>query len=208
MRALACAFLVSALPVSAHDGVDHATDADAQAHVAKDTALPPATPLPFDVGGSFELRASTGGIRKESDPDGHMQLLFFGYANCEQICSAALPLMGEMANIVGRAGIDVTPVMITVDPLRDTTPLMAEVLTAIHPDFVGLTGDAPALQVSYDAFSVEREWLFDDTEGQPVYAHGSFIYLLDGAGDVLTLIPPVLPPEQAARIVAKYATGS
>ena len=211
MKAAAPLFLAVAIamPASAHDGVDHSTDAEARAHrAADDTPLPPATPLPFDVGGPFELDASTGATRTEADPDGNLQLLFFGYANCEQICSAALPLMGEMAEVVGKSGVEVTPVMITVDPLRDTPDLMADALPAIHPDFVGLTGGEAALQASYDAFSVEREWLFDDAEGQPVYAHGSFIYLLDGKGDVLTLIPPVLAPDAAARIVANYATGS
>jgi len=43
------------------------------------------TPLPFDVGGAYELIDQHGATRTEKDPDGKGQLLFFGYANCLSI---------------------------------------------------------------------------------------------------------------------------
>ncbi len=43
-----------------------------------------------------------------------------------------------------------------------------------------------------------------DPEYGPVYAPGSFVYLLDAQGMVLTLFPPVLDAERAATIVARY----
>ncbi len=162
-----------------------------------------APPLPFDVGGSFELTDQTGAPRTEADPDGLPQLLFFGYANCQQICSAALPLMADTADDLAGEGIDLRLVMITVDPARDTVDDIGAPLSAIRPGFVGLTGSDDALQVAYDAFNVEKEELFYDPEYGPVFSHGSFIYLLDGNGEVLTLLPPILPPEEVARIVAR-----
>ena len=163
-----------------------------------------APPLPFDVGGAFELTDHTGATRTEADPDGLPQLLFFGYANCQQICSAALPLMADTADDLAEDGIDLRLVMITVDPARDTVDQIGAPLAAIRPGFVGLTGSDEALQVAYDAFNVEKEELFFDPEYGPVFAHGSFIYLLDGTGGVLTLLPPILPPDQVAATVARY----
>lgn len=191
----------------AHDGFDHASEAEARLHERAVAALPPAGPLPFDLGGAFTLEASTGGTRTERDSEGRLQLLFFGYANCAQICSAALPLMGAVAERMEAEGHSLRPVMITVDPTRDTPSAMAATLPAIHPDFVGLTGSETALQAAYDAFSVERRTLFTDPFGQDIYAHGSFVYLLDADGDVLTLIPPILSADHAARIVSGYAAG-
>ena len=168
-----------------------------------------APPLPFAVGGPFELTDHTGATRTEADPDGLPQLLFFGYANCQQICSAALPLMADAADDLAADGINLRLVMITVDPARDTVDDIGPPLAAIRPGFIGLTGTEEALQVAYDAFNVEKEELFYDPEYGPVFAHGSFIYLLDGAGEVLTLLPPILTPEEVARIVAAHldATG-
>lgn len=163
-----------------------------------------ALPLPLDVGGPYQLTDQSGASRSEADPQGNPQLLFFGYANCREICSAALPLMAAIADEVEAEGIDVTPVMITVDPARDTVDTIGPALTQHRDDFVGLTGSLDALQVAYDAYSIETEEVFFDPEYGPVYAHGSFIYLLDGDGKFLTLLPPILGPEQAGKIVTKY----
>lgn len=156
------------------------------------------------LGGAFELIDHTGEMRTEMDPDGHPQLVFFGYANCQEICSAVFPTMASIVEILDANGTVLRPVMITVDPERDTVDTMAEALHVHHPAFVGLTGSEAALQVAYDAYSVEFEELFVDPFYGTVFSHGSFIYLLDGEGEVLTLLPPVLGPEMMAEIVAGY----
>lgn len=164
------------------------------------------TPLPFDLGGDYALTNQHGERYTQVDPDGKPQLLFFGYVNCQEICSAVFPMMAEIVDAVEEQGMEITPVMITVDPVRDTVETMGPKLAEHHPDFVGLTGDTDALQVAYDAFSIETEEVFFDPEHGPVYAHGSFIYLLDAQGKFLTLVPPIVSPEQAAGIVAKYTS--
>ncbi len=164
--------------------------------------------LPFDVGGAYALTDQSGNTRTQADPDGNHQLLFFGYATCQQICSAALPLMAEVADALDADGIGLTPLMITIDPERDTVDTIGPALALHHPNFIGLTGSEDKLQVAYDAFSVEREYLFDDPEYGPVYAHGSFLYLLDPAGEVLTLVPPILAPDALSKIVKGYAEGT
>lgn len=162
------------------------------------------TPLPFNVGGPYVLTDQYGQTRTQADPDGRAQLVFFGYANCPGICSAALPLMGALADQLSPKGAPVRPVMITIDPSRDTVENMAAPLARHHADFIGLTGSLEALQVAYDAFSVEHELAYEDPEHGPIYTHGSLIYLLDGAGEVLTILPPVLDEVTAGRIVEKY----
>lgn len=165
------------------------------------------TPLPFAMGGSYSLTDQYGASRTQADPDGHAQLLFFGYANCMNICSAALPDMADVVDLLAQDGITVTPVMITVAPDQDRIDTMGAPLALIHKDFIGLTGDPSALAEAYAAFSVEVTPIFEDPECGWIYAHGSFIHLLDGEGEVLTLLPPVLGSEETARIVRGYLTG-
>ncbi len=160
------------------------------------------------LGGAFELTDHTGAVRTEVDPDGQHQLLFFGYANCQEICSAVFPTMASIVDILDDRGMALRPVMVTVDPERDTVETMGEALHVHHPDFVGLTGTQAELQVAYDAYSVEFEELFVDPFYGTVFSHGSFIYLLDGEGEVLTLLPPVLGPEMMADIVGGYLEAS
>lgn len=164
-------------------------------------------PLPFDLGGPYRLTDQYGQTRTQADPDGHSQLLFFGYANCQNICSVALPVMAGVVDKLASEGIDITPVMITVDPGQDRVETMGAPLAAVHPDFIGLTGTTPALQAAYDAFAVEVTPLFQDPEYGWVYAHGSFIHLLDGHGALLTLLPPVMSVDQTADILRGYLSG-
>ena len=115
--------------------------------------------------------------------------------------------MAEVADLAAAGGVALTPVMITVDPDRDTVETIGPPLEVHHPDFVGLTGGRAALEVAWSGFGIDIEEVFFDPEYGPVYAHGSFVYLLDPDGAVLTLLPPVLPAAEIARIVVGYATG-
>lgn len=162
------------------------------------------TPLPFDVGGEFLLIDQFGNPRSQADPDGKGQLLFFGYANCPGICSTAMPMIADSVDALDAAGIAVTPVMITVDPARDKVGEMHGPLQDLHPDFIGLTGSDAALQAAYSAFSVEKELAFVDPDYGPVYTHGSFVYLLDPDGAVLTLFPPILASDRVVELARQY----
>ncbi len=162
------------------------------------------SPMPFAVGGPYTLTDQYGRYRTEKSPDGSAQLLFFGYANCPNICSATLPTMANTVRALEENGISVTPIMITISPEQDSVETIGPPLTELHPKFVGLTGEPGDLQIAYDAFSVEFEPLFQDPEYGWIYAHGSFIYLLDSNGEVLTLFPPTLSVEQATGLVSRY----
>ena len=160
--------------------------------------------LPFDVGGAYALTDHNGQTRTQVDPEGLPQLLFFGYANCPGICSAALPLLADTVDILAGDGIKVRPLMITVDPKRDTVEDMGPLLAEYHDDLLGLTGTPAALDVAYKAFSVDHKIAYEDPEYGAIYTHGSLVYLLDGAGEVLTLFPPVMDADKAANVVRRY----
>lgn len=210
LMAIALAFAGSS--AQAHDGVVHKNAVEARAHLQSRLAPGPeedgaSLPFPIKLGGPYALTDHTGAERTEADPDGRLQLLFFGYAKCQAICEVALPRMEEMASIAAAAGIDVQPVLITVDPERDTPDTLAEELAKRHPGFVGLTGSEEELSAVRRLFQIKRKHVFDDPEYGPIYAHGSHIYLMDADGAFLTFIPPILSPDRGAEIIAKYAAN-
>lgn len=219
MRRLAPIVLIlSALalsPAAAHDGVVHATKEEAAAHRAATgeswpVAEAPTPPVldgaafPIEVRAEFDLVDQAGEARTQQDyADRHM-LIFFGYANCPGICSVALPRMAATLDLLGDEVDKVAPLMITIDPKLDTPETLTENMPRIHPKLVGLTGSAAALAEAREAFGVQAELQFVDPEYGPIYAHGSFIYLIDGDGQVVSLLPPVLGPEQMAEIITKH----
>jgi protein SCO1/2 len=191
---------------AAHDGVKHETPEDAARHAASPAAALPNTPgFPDVVGGDYHLTDHFGHERSSKDPDGNYQLIFFGYASCKAICSVALPRMAEAVDLLERRGIAVTPLLITVDPERDTLDAMREAVPGIHPKMIGLTGSEEALGDAYKAFSVEKKLVHVHPEEGPIYAHGTFVYLTGPDGAFKTLMPPVLSPERMAEIVTSYA---
>jgi len=195
-----------AAAASAHDGEDH-SGGSVSSVISPDVekALKQApTALPWEVGGPFELVDHTGETRNQTDPDGKYQLLFFGYANCPGICSAALPMMAQAAEQLETDGVEAQALVVTIDPKLDSLETMGPSLAKISDRLLGLTGTPEALGVAYDAYNVEFEHLFDDPQYGPIYSHGSFIYVLDSEGNVLTQVPPILPPEQVSQIVQKY----
>lgn len=215
IRALSTlAALLAAHPLAAHDGAAHPSPGEARRHQAEgapparlvgEAPVAPPDTLPFALGGPYRLVDQTGAVRTEADPEGRMQLLFFGYANCPSICAVAMPMMAEVVDALAARGVPARPVMITVDPERDTPATMGAPLAAIHPDFVGLSGDVAALAAARAAFGVDRTAVGELPGTGPIYAHGGHVFLLDGAGAVLTILPPVLTVERMVEIALRYA---
>lgn len=207
--ALIAANLSLAAQAYAHDGKPHQSNTVADAHTqSAGLPAPQGLPLPFDLGGPFNLIDQNGQTRTEADPKGNMQLLFFGYASCREICSAALPQMAEVADGLAARGVALTPILITVDPTRDTVASLGPAMEKLGSDFIGLTGDDAALKVAYKAFSIDSSLVFKDPFYGPVYAHGSFLYLLDAKGGFVTVIPPILSTDRVVELIATYAPHS
>ncbi len=207
MRWLVLAALLAA-PAFAHDGVVHGSDEEAAAHKAETGAAvgvpTPNLPFPVDIKAEFALTDQDGQEVTQADFAGKPMAIFFGYANCEAICSVALPRLGQALDILGEEAGALTPLVITVDPKRDTVETMGPALAKWHPKLRGLTGPEAALADARKAFQVETSLVGEDPEGNPIYAHGSFIYLIGGDVKVLTLLPPILGPERMAEVIRGY----
>ena len=190
---------------TAHDGVVHENLDEALKH--QEETSPNTLGFPDVKGGDFDLVDHHGNRRTSKNPDGHFQLIFFGYANCKAICSVALPRMAAAVDILKEQNITVTPLLITVDPERDTVENMKKALAYHHKDMVGLTGSEEALDVAYKAFNVEKSLVYEHPEEGPIYAHGSFIYLIGPDGAFITLLPPILGPERISEVTKGYIAG-
>jgi len=197
--------LALAAAAAAHDGHSHAGD---EATEPPAVTGPIGGAFPAGIGGPFRLTDQHGNARDQTDPAGRAQLLFFGYATCPGICSSVLPQLAALTNRLAAGGIEVTPVLVTVDPALDTVESLARTAPAIHPRLTALTGSETALAAARAAFGVESTLLFVSPEHGPIHAHGSYIYLLDPEGRFLTLLPPILSTDRMAEIVTAYVAGT
>ena len=192
-------------PALAHDGAAHATTAEATAHEtgpAQETEM--TRPFPVAITPRFDLIDHTGSAVTEADFAGRPMAIFFGYANCEAICSVALPSLAAALDLLGPEGAEIAPILITVDPARDTPEALARKLPKYHPRLIGLTGSEAALADARAVFQIDAKQVAETPEGAPLYAHGSFIYLVGRDGVVKSLLPPILAPERIADLMRKY----
>lgn len=186
----------------AHEGKSHGTAPAAPG------AQEPAAPFPFEIGGSFELTDHHGREVSDEDFRGSYLLVFFGYTNCEQICPVGLKRMAAALDLLGEEGARVQPLLITVDPARDTVAALAAYVPKIHPRLIGLTGTPAQVAAAAKAYRVEAEQVGTSWKGEPILAHGSYIYLMRPDGRFATLLPPVLDAAAMAKTIRKYLRPS
>ena len=187
-------------------GAARAHEVRARAPAAEAEADPgPATsPFPADIGGAFALIDHGGRPVTEADFRGRFMLLFFGYANCPGVCPIGLRTLTEAVDLLGDQGGAVLPVLITVDPERDTLATLGPVLAKIHPRLIGLTGTPEQLAAARQAYKVGAKVTGKDLNGGALFEHGTFIYLMGPDGKFLSLFPPVIDPPDLAAAIARY----
>lgn len=153
------------------------------------------------VGGPFTLTDPSGARRSLADFRGKIVLLYFGYTFCPDVCPTDLSAILAAIRSLGRAGEQVLPVFITVDPARDLPDVLRSYAAALNPRLIALRGsesETRAVATAYKAF-YER---VPRPAGQPYLVdHTAFIYLLDREGRYLAYFPPGTSSERIAATV-------
>ena len=83
-----------------------------------------------DIGQGWTLTDHQGVARQANSFPGKASVVFFGFTQCPDVCPAALAEVATALQLMGEQAKDVQVLMITVDPERDTPPLLGEYLEA------------------------------------------------------------------------------
>jgi len=153
------------------------------------------------IGGSFTLIDQDGKPRRSGDFSGHFMLIYFGYSYCPDICPTRLAVMADALDKL--ADTDrVVPVFITIDPARDTSGVLKAYLKAFGPRFVGLTGDAKAIDSAAGAYRVfyRKHPL---AGGGYAMDHSSQIYLMGPDGKFIAAYDEAFGPDRLAAELKK-----
>ncbi|APX89807.1 hypothetical protein BV394_08845 [Brevirhabdus pacifica] len=93
-----------------------------------------------DIGGPFTLVDETGRTVTDKDVITGPTLVYFGFTNCPDVCPVDSARNAVAVTLLEQRGIEATPVLITVDPQRDTPAALAEYTDNFHERMLGLTG--------------------------------------------------------------------
>jgi protein SCO1 len=107
------------------------------------------------IGGPFQLIDTRSG-RQVTDQDfrGKWLLVFFGYTHCPDVCPTTLSDIADALAKLGPLADRVQPLFITVDPLRDTQPVLADYTAAFDPRIIGLTGAPDQIAAAAKAYNI------------------------------------------------------
>lgn len=137
----------------------------------------------------FTLANQDGTQFTLSDQHGKIVLIFFGYANCPDVCPTTLADFKRVHEALGEQADDVRFIFITVDPERDTPEIIANYVAAFHPDFIGLSGSEEELQPVWDAYYVVRNKIESESALGYLMEHSARVMVIDRQGNLRMTFP-------------------
>ena len=153
------------------------------------------------IGTPFTLSDPAGRRVALADFRGKLVLLYFGFANCPDVCPTDLAEIGQALRSLGPAADQVQPLFVTLDPKRDSAAVLREYAPAFHPSFIALTGNEEEIRSIATAFKVFFEKV--PLPGTSTYTidHTAYTYLLDRQGTFVILFPPGTPAERMTEML-------
>jgi len=155
------------------------------------------------IGGPFTLIDHHGKTVTDKSFSGKYMLIYFGYTYCPDVCPTELQIMSDALDQVSKKTLKaITPIFITVDPIRDTVDIMAQYVPAFHEDMVGLTGSeeqVKSAKKSYRAYGAKEKQAEGADPEAYLVNHTSYIYLMDPKGTYVTHFRSQTDPEMMAK---------
>ena len=155
------------------------------------------------IGGPFTLVSGDGETVTEEDVIDGLTLVYFGYTFCPDVCPFDMARNAEATDLLEARGITVKPVMITVDPARDTPEVIGGYAGAMHERAVGLTGSEAQVEAAKKAYRVYGQRASDDENY--LVDHTTLTYLMAPGEGMLAFFRRDASPEEMADRVACYA---
>ncbi|WP_293968778.1 SCO family protein [Sphingomonas sp.] len=146
------------------------------------------------IGGPFTLVDQDGKPFSSEALKGRYAVVYFGYTYCPDVCPTDMLTLAKglktfEAQDSARAA-KILPVFISVDPARDTPPVLKQFVGAFHPRMIGLTGTDTQIA----AVAKEYATTFEKVKPEPgvegyLMQHMSTAILFGPKGEPIALVP-------------------
>lgn len=161
-----------------------------------------------DIGGPFTLVDHTGRTVTEATFAGRPTLIYFGFTYCPDICPTSLQVMtAALDRLSAEDRAEFQPLLITVDPERDTPEALASYVNspAFPENLLGLTGSEEQIREAARAYRVYYRRVEDDgTLAEYTMDHSSLIYLMGRNGEFVEVFPHQAMPDQIASRLQQF----
>jgi len=138
------------------------------------------TGVPY--GKDFKLTDHNNQERTLADFKGKVVMLYFGFVQCPDVCPTALTRAVETKQLLGADGERLQVIFVTVDPERDTAPILKAYMDAFDPSFLALSTDTQHTRETADSFKAYYKKV--PTGSSYTMDHSALSYLFDPSGNL------------------------
>ncbi len=163
----------------------------------------PGAPPPSAIGGAFALIDENGKAITHRDMLGRPWLVFFGFTHCPDICPTAAMEISQAFEALGK-NVRINALFITVDPERDTAPILKDYLSNFDERIIGVTGTRDSIDAAMKSFRVYARKVPGSDANTYSMDHTALVYLMDKQGRFVSGFNLKRPPEQSARELRRY----
>lgn len=154
----------------------------------------------------FSLQAANNKKLNEKDMQGKVVLMFFGYANCPDICPTSMAQLADVMEKLGDDAKQVRILFVSVDPHRDTPEILQEYVENFDDRYaIGLTGTekqiADLARRYRVAYQIEKPRSANPNSYEVSHSRG--VYIFDTKGKARYLASD---SEEVTRLVEKVRT--
>ena len=134
-------------------------------------------------------RAPDGKAVTAADYRGQIVMLYFGYTFCPDVCPLTLQNVNLVLDKMGPEAKAVRMLFVTVDPGRDTLPVLGEYTALFGPQFTGLSGTPDQLARLARRYRIAYS-VTPLADGRDIEVmHSAGLYVFDRSGAARLLLP-------------------
>jgi protein SCO1/2 len=137
-----------------------------------------------DYAKALSLPDVDGKTRTLEEFKGKLVIVFFGFAQCPDVCPTTLAEIAELRAMLGPDGAKVQPIFVTVDPERDTPAVLKEYVKPFGSDVVALRGSLEQTQAAARSFKVFFAKSPGKTPNSYTIDHTAGAFVFDAKGQV------------------------
>lgn len=148
-----------------------------------------------DYARDFQLIDHNGQPRSIKDFKGKVVVVFFGFTQCPDVCPTSMAELAEVKKQLGKDGDRLQGLFVTVDPDRDTAPVLQAYMGNFDPSFLALRAASPEkLAETAKDFKTYYKKVEGKTPGSYTMDHSAGSYVYDTQGNV--------------RLYTRYGSGA
>lgn len=156
----------------------------------------------------FAMQRANDGTRvNAASYRGKLVLLYFGYTHCPDECPTTLTDLADMQRRMGSRAQNTRVLFVTVDPVRDTVPVMRAYVRAFGPEIDGLRGSPNEIAALTRRYRV----LYQVTPSKPGKTydvmHSDSVFVFDADGRAQLVLTSTKDTNRLAEEMNLVAAG-